>query len=40
MLNVVFVERAKLEDMESFDDQLLATFSGTLFNWSRAGTHH
>ena len=28
--------RRMFEDMDSSDDQLLASFSGTLFDWSRA----
>ena len=28
--------RRMFEDMDSLDDQLLASFSGTLFDWSRA----
>ena len=27
--------RRTFEDMESLDDQLLASFNGTLFDWSR-----
>ena len=39
MLNVVSLEGHNwrtFEDMESSDDQLLASFSGSLFDWSRA----
>ena len=36
MFDVVSLEGAKQEDMESSDDQLLAFFSGSLFDWSRA----
>ena len=36
MLNVVPLEGAKQEDLDSSDDQLLASFSGFLFDWSRA----
>ena len=39
MLNVVSLEGHNwrtFEDMESLDDQLLASFSGSLFDWSRA----
>ena len=39
MLNVVSLEGHNwrtFENMESSDDQLLASFSGSLFDWSRA----
>ena len=39
MPNVVYLEGAKLatfEDRDKSDDQLLAYFSGSLFDWSRA----
>ena len=39
MLDLVSLEernRRTFEDMDSSDDQLLTSFSGTLFDWSRA----